>query len=322
VNISIFLKSKQVSAWSMSESQADIIREGIPGSVVTLYGDKQLFVDSLSGADVVIGWYLTQEWADRAIKLKILATPAAGRDYFSVNLPEEVICINGRFHGAIMAETALGMMLSRCRRICSVSELMKSGRTAGVWPREIYDSRARTLRGSRVVILGFGAIGKEAGLLAKALGANITGVNRSNFNRPDYFDNDDKVISVSELDMCLPEADHLLMVMPASAGSDHILDRARLALLKKDAGIYNIGRGNAIDEAALVEFLQDNPSAEAYLDVFATEPLEEDSVLRSISNLYLLPHASAIAPEYLDLFARDFCAQVRELPQYQQFFKD
>ena len=75
-----------------------------------------------------------------------------------------------------------------------------------------------------------------------------------------------------------------------------------MARLPQQAGIYNVGRGNAVDEDALVDLLRERPLCEAYLDVFHQEPLAAESPLRELPNCLILPHVSANAPEYMDLF--------------------
>ena len=99
----------------------------------------------------------------------------------------------------------------------------------------------------------------------------------------------------------LPRADHLVAFLPSGPGTDRLLDARRLALLPPGAFLYNFGRGNAIDEDALAEALRAGRLGGAVLDVFRTEPLPADSPLRSAPRCHLYPHASAFAPDYLDL---------------------
>lgn len=314
MKIIIHIKHPQVSAWTFSVDQANKLRQKLPGHEVVVCANAEEFEQQLQTAEVAVGWYFKQEWVDGAANLRVLATPAAGRDYFSVKLPEGVQTINGTFHGVIMAETALAMILAHSRRIIDASVSMRTPTAAdNGWGRAEYDARARCISGANLLILGFGRIGKRAGRLARALGMNIIGINRSDMQRPDYFTENDRVCPISELERYLPVADHILLILPSGETSDNILNASRFELLRDDVGIYNIGRGNAIDEDALIGFLQKNPAAGAYLDVFRTEPLPEGSPLRRVANAHLLPHASAIAPEYLDLFVDDFCQQLAGL---------
>jgi len=153
-----------------------------------------------------------------------------------------------------------------------------------------------------VSVLGFGHIGGHIARLLKCLGAEITGLRRTPGARPEYFSEEDRLLSVSRLDDVLAKTDHLVLCLPATPDTTGIVNAGRLALLSPQAGIYNVGRGNAIDEAALAALLRKRPLCEAYLDVFGEEPLAADSPLRGLPNCLVLPHVSAVAPEYMDLF--------------------
>jgi phosphoglycerate dehydrogenase-like enzyme len=169
----------------------------------------------------------------------------------------------------------------------------------------------RPLRGSHLVILGFGNVGRWVGKLAKPFGVRITGMSRRPRPQPEYFTAGDAVTPANRLDTVLPHADHLMLALPSGPATDHIIDRRRLALLKPQAWLYNIGRGNAVDTAALAKALAAGRLAGACLDVFEEEPLPADHPLRALPNVLLMPHASAIAPNYLDLFLNEFIEHCR-----------
>ena len=116
---------------------------------------------------------------------------------------------------------------------------------------------------------------------------------------------------VEKLDSVLPTTDFLVVCLPRGGTTDSILDRRRLDLLPPRAVLVNVGRGNAVDEPALVEKLANGELAGAYLDVYRDEPLLPDSPLRSCSTAFLMPHAAAISPNYLDLFLDEFVGKFR-----------
>ena len=312
MRVAIHLQSRSVNAWTLSPAQAARLADLLPEFSITNCQDETCFVDALRGAHIAIAWNYRQEWIDVAENLRVLATPAAGRDYFSLNLPPQVVTINGSFHGKIMAQTALGLLLAHARALFLSDRLMKGGQR---WPRREYDRQARTLCGARVTILGFGNIGREIGRLCKLCGARICGVRRSWAERPEYFGAEDMLISPAELPQVLPGTDHLVLVLPAGEQTDGVVNRELLRLLPPHAALYNFGRGNAVDEGALLAALAGGELAGAYLDVYAQEPLPEDSPLRGRDDVVLLPHASAIAPEYLDLFIDEFAAKIRVLQE-------
>jgi phosphoglycerate dehydrogenase-like enzyme len=240
-------------------------------------------------------------------------TPAAGRDYFSVRPPPGVDLDYGAFHGELMAETVLAMMLAQTRGLPLAAGMRSAGGVIeSEWPRAKFDRSARPLRGSHVVIAGFGNIGRWVARLAKPFGVRITGVRREPGERPESFDSGDVLLPAERLDEVLPHADHLILTLPGGSATRHFLDERRLSLLPARAVVYNVGRGNAIDEVALVKALRAGGIAGAALDVFETEPLPLDSPLRDCPGVLLLPHAAAISPNYLDLFVGEFVGRYRE----------
>jgi phosphoglycerate dehydrogenase-like enzyme len=200
-----------------------------------------------------------------------------------------------------MAETVLGMILGHARGLFATRALL----AANPWPRAELEPWLRTLRGAGLTVLGFGNVGERIARLAKACGPRITGLRRFPGEPPAWFEPGDRLLPASELERVFPETDHLVLCLPASPSTDGILDARRLELLPAHAGIYNVGRGNSIDEQALASWLTDRPLAAACLDVFREEPLAAHSPLRALPNCLILPHLSAIAPDFLDLFVEE-----------------
>lgn len=147
----------------------------------------------------------------------------------------------------------------------------------------------RSIIGSHVVMLGTGDIGSHTARRLKALGASVTGVCRSGRSEEPAFD---RVVPIQELDSVLPEADALVMALPATPETEGILSRERIALLPERAYVVNVGRGSAIDQNALVEALMQRKLAGAALDVMTPEPLPADDPLWDCPNTIITPHVS------------------------------
>lgn len=317
------LTSDQARCWNLSSTQLDGLRLRLPGWRVVSVRSEEELLDELPGAEAAAVWFFRQEWFARAPRLRLLKTPAAGLDYFRVTPPDTVRFEKSSFHGRIMAETAVGWLLSHARGICRSAAAMKGP----VWPRRLLADSMTSLRGSRLTILGFGSIGREIGRAASLLGCRITGIRRSpsaGGQLPGWFGPGDRLVSLEEegqsrlFARVLPETDHLLLSLPGEGGTDGLIGAAELAMLPGGAGIYNLGRGNAIDQAALERHLAEDHESEAYLDVFETEPLPEESGLRRLPNAFLMPHISAATPEYLDLFMEELaaaCGALRSGPE-------
>lgn len=314
-SISVFLEH-DVPVFAPTAAQVARFREllaargGAPVSVRTCRTEAD-FLAALPETDVAVVWSFRQEWFERAPKLRAVCTPAAGRDYFRVAPPTGVELRYGSFHGAIMGETAVAAVLGFARGLLPFSSLMRTDGGAAPWPRDAFAPVARRVAGSVAVVLGFGHIGREAGRMLHALGVRIVGVSRGGHPAPDWFGPDDRLATARTLDAVLPEADWLLCFLPATPETDCLLDARRLARLKPAAFLANFGRGNLVYEPALAAALREGRLGGALLDVFAREPLPADSPLRTAPRCWLLPHASAFAPDYLDLY---FAELARTLP--------
>ncbi len=309
MKIVAFIKSRAIQEYSFSEANAKHLVERLPHCSLMVCGDEASFLKELVDAEIALVWKFKQEWFANAPRLGVISTPAAGRDYFNVDPPPGVNILYGSYHGKIMGETAAGMVLGISHGLIQHAQLMKG--TAVQWPQSAFSGEVRCLRNSHVVILGFGAIGHHAGRLLKHFGARITGVRRNPAgDSPLWFSDSDKVVSTEELDRILPFTDHLLCVLPSGEETTHLIDAARLLLLPKTAYLYNLGRGNAIDEKALAAALRRGGIAGAVLDVFSEEPLPVDSPLRDAPNAFLYPHVSAVSPEYMDLYVEELAERL------------
>jgi phosphoglycerate dehydrogenase-like enzyme len=310
MRIAVWLTSTTIATWTFSARHEERLRVTLPEAEILTCPDETALMAALATADAAVVWRFKKAWFERAPKLRWLVTPAAGHDVMDWPLeetPEGVELTFGAFHGRIMAETVIGMLLGDCRGLFET--LRRQGRTP--WPKAEIAPRMRTLGGSHVVVLGFGNIGRWIGLLAKPFGARVTGVKRTPAPAPDWFGSEDRVLTMENLDGALPEADHLVLALPGTTGTDNVLDARRIGLLPSHATVTNVGRGNAIDEAALAEALGEERIAAAMLDVYETEPLPETSPLRTLDNVLLMPHASAVSRNYLDCWLDEFIPTAR-----------
>ncbi len=309
-NIAINIRHEQVESWNFMERHVEQLRGHFPEASVALCHDDAEFESALPSAELCLVWRFRQEYFEMAPNLKVVSTPAAGRDYFTVTPPLKVRMLYGQFHGEIIGETVVGMLLAMTRGI--VPALTKYAKAE--WPRKELCPLMRPLRGSHVVILGFGHVGEWIGRLLKPFGVRISGLRRSAFHPgPDWFDDGDRIFDESTIDEILPTADHLILSLPGGIGTDNFLNGHRITLLKPSATIINVGRGNAIESMSLFSALSAGRIAGAFLDVFPDEPLPKDSFFRQCPNLWRMPHASAISVNYLDLYVKDLARQMAGL---------
>jgi len=163
----------------------------------------------------------------------------------------------------------------------------RAAQSAGEWTR----ARSRELDGSRWLVIGFGAIGQGVGRRARAFGAQVTGVRRNPAPHPDA----DLIAGDADISRLLPEADVVVLSLPLTPETRHLVDAAFLGRMKPRSVLVNVGRGGLVDEAALLAALDQGVPEHAVLDVFETEPLPKESRFWGHPRVTLTPHASGIS---------------------------
>lgn len=292
----------RIAAFSVQPAQLALLQQRHPQLEVQVVRSEAELLAALPTADAALVWSFAASWYARGPKLRFVATPAAGREKLEPDPNGRVRTVHGHFHGKIMAESLLAMMLYFSRRL----DVAVADQAMRRYEREAYVG-TRRLAGQHALIIGYGPLGRECARLLKALGMRVVGLKR----RPEVEAAPaDLVLGVERLHEQLREADHVILTLPSDTGTDHLLGAAELALLRPSAGLYNIGRGNAVDERALLSALEGGQLAHAFLDVFEQEPLPADSPLWNAKNLALMPHASAISREYLDLWFEELAPEL------------
>lgn len=259
---------------------------------------------SLADAEVILGGspFLSRN----AQNLRWICSPSAGINQF---MPADAFANTGAVltnssgaYGVTISEHIIMLLLELLRRQMEYQPHIARHEWFRRLPvRSIYDSR--------IALLGTGDIGQETLLRLKGFAPEqVTGVNRSGRNPGGVFD---RVIRSTDLDKLLPETDILIISVPGTPDTHHMIGPEQLALLPDHAVIINVGRGSVIDQAALEQELRKG-RLYAGLDVFETEPIPEDSSIWDCPRLIITPHVAGdttlphTLDRIVDLFLEDF----------------
>lgn len=153
------------------------------------------------------------------------------------------------------------------------------------------DTSILELYNKTVCFVGTGSIASEAAKRLQGFGVNIVGINTSGKDVP-YFN---KCLPMEELQTALEQSDMVVLSIPYTKATHHLMDEKNLSILKNGACLINISRGSVIDEAALARVLKEGNIRGAAIDVFEEEPLTPDSPLWDLENVILTPHNSWIS---------------------------
>lgn len=231
-------------------------------------------------------------------KLRAVVSPLAGIEWIdrAAMSEAEILVISGqtRENSESMAEATFMLMLAALYRLHATERMLRSG--------AIPPADRRMLRGKTVGIVGFGQIARSLVDRLKPWDVVVQAHSRSAQDYPG--------VSFTDLDVLLQSSDVVILLASLNADSHHLLDRSRLALLRRGAILVNTARGALIDEAALADHLRQDSTAMAMLDVFEVEPLPIASPLRELPNAILTPHAIGHTRELIEAVPRHVVASV------------
>jgi phosphoglycerate dehydrogenase-like enzyme len=200
--------------------------------------------------------------------------------------PQVVLTNGSGASGVAVAEHALALMLALAKRLPEVFEDQRERR----WQRGF---EVAELRGRTACVVGLGDVGGNVARLLGALGMHCVGVRRE---LRDLDDVDETYTSVAEPGV-LERSQWLILAASLTEATRGMIGARELARLPRGSCVVNVGRGQLIDEPALIEALRSGHLAGAGLDVVATEPLPAESALWSMPNVIITPHAAAHTPE-------------------------
>jgi D-2-hydroxyacid dehydrogenase (NADP+) len=245
----------------------------------------------LSDIDVLIcfGIAIEDSILRRATQLKWIQSLATGVDHFlrCPSLKPDALITSGRgIHGPAMREQVLYLMMGVSRDVARQVEDKK----AHVWQRRLWS----TLDGKTAVIVGVGVVGIAIGEALKALGMTVIGVTRT----PRTIAVFDEMMPTDRLAEAARRADYLINVLPADPSNLGIFSAGVIAAMKPSSYFINGGRGQTVDEAALITALREGRIAGAGLDVFQNSPLPPDSPFWDLPNVFITPNVGGYIAEY------------------------
>lgn len=266
------------------------------------------FDEALSGAVGLIVRSATKVDASmlgRATCLRVIGRAGVGVDNIDlVEASKRGIAVFNAPGGntTAAAELTMALMLSLVRRVTEADRSMRAGR----WDRAKF--RGVELRGRTLGLIGAGRIGGEVARRCEAFGMDLM-VSDPYLTLERVEELGVRVVELGEL---LDQADVISLHVPLNDETRHLIDAAALERMKKRAFLINASRGGVIVEADLARALEDGVIAGAALDVYESEPLSDESPLRTAPNLVLTPHLGASTKEAQVTVAREIALTVRD----------
>ena len=311
IRILIFVRHA-LDHWNVPSWFPERLRREFPRIEVVHLLDSKRMDEEIAAAEIVISWSVRPEQIAAAKKLRWIHSPAAAVHQFI--FPELVnsgiVLTNARdVHGPVVAEHVIALIFALARKIPDSVRCQEKH----VWGQQmLWDElpRIREVAGATAGMVGLGSIGCAVAKSAKALGMRVIAVRE----HPEKgSEGADAVFAPARSDEVFRQADYVVLAAPVTASTKAIANAERLALMKPDACLINVGRGALVDEVALAAALREKKIGGAALDVFSKEPLVADSPLWDAPNLLITPHTAALTDK---LWERHYALFAENLRRY------
>ncbi len=273
-------------------NELSIARDLLPPSLEAVYAKHGTpeFEAALADATCLVGFgdgTMDDAFYQRAPKLKLVQLLSAGYDRVDIAAARKAgvpVCNNGGANSTAVAEHAILLMLAVSRRLVWQHENVAGGRwrgnnASGVKLFEVY--------GKTLGIVGLGTIGRKTAKIARAMGMHVVyyDVTRLSEEHAEQIG-----VRFALLEELLKVSDIVSLHVPLLAETKHMINAARLKMMKPSAFLINTCRGPVVDEPALIEALGNGTIAGAGLDVFDQEPPPPDNPLFALPNVTLTAH--------------------------------
>jgi phosphoglycerate dehydrogenase-like enzyme len=274
--------------WTAHQTQIEAIAPGIEALLLT--GDADIGPSDLER--ITISYFSHDAWPERAASFFGVVTRAPNLSWFHTMSAGVDSPVFGSFlDRGVQLTTSSGTSAKPIARTVMMYLLaltrdlprMMRAQAASEWAWD----RWRELEGQRVAILGYGPIGQEVARLADAFGMEPVIVRRSAVGDEPY-----EVRPFADLTALAGEVDALVVALPLNDDTRGIVSADVMAAMGRHAFLVNVGRGELVDQPALVEALANGRLGGAGLDVTTPEPLPADNPLWSLPNVIITPHNS------------------------------
>ena len=249
-----------------------------------------------------------EELLEKCPSLKIVANMAVGYDNIDVEACTRRGVLVTNTPGVLTestADLAFGLILATARRIPEARDMLLQGRWRTWSPMFL---TGQDVHGATLGIIGFGRIGQAVARRAAGFGMSVLYYSRHRYPELE----EELGVQHRPLDDLLRESDIVSLHLPLSEDTRGFIGERELGLMKPSAILINTSRGPVVDELALYRALRDRRIWAAGLDVFEREPLPEDSPLRSLDNVVLLPHIGSASIQTRTAMAVLAAENVRE----------
>ncbi|WP_113926566.1 D-2-hydroxyacid dehydrogenase [Bacillus sp. P14.5] len=283
---------KLIVAQDLEKGQLELIQQAAPQWEIITGKEPEQWENHLESAEIIAGWKTSMKEAalEKETALRWIQTWSAGVDNMpldQLDTKDILLTSANGVHAYPISETIFAMMLGLTRKIHTYIRKQDQKEWA-------HSGLKLEIHGKTIGIIGVGAIGKETAKIAQAFDMKVLGVRHSGKGSEHV----DEMFRTEQLHEVLPRCDYVVNTVPLTPDTSGMFGKREFEDMKDTAFLINIGRGETVKEAELIEALQTKKIAGAGLDVFETEPLKKDSPLWEMENVIITPHTAGSTEFY------------------------
>jgi len=254
---------------------------------------------------------ITRNILEKAPHLKLIQKTGSGVDNIDLKAATErdvLVASTPGANSSSVAEMTIGMILSLYRKLHFLDRETKQGKWL-MWEHRPFMFE---MNGKTHGIIGMGNIGKKVAQLSKGFGTNVIYFNRNRLS----LDEENKLgISYVSFKELLATADIVSLHIPLLAETKNLISEVELKIMKPNALLINVARGNIIDEGALAQALKDGKLLGAAMDTWSLEPIHADNPLLQLTNVLATPHVGGGTRDVLESVLRLSFANIAKVEQ-------
>lgn len=257
---------------------------------------REVLLEEAQKADALLTMLsdkVDRELLSHSRNLKVVANLAVGYDNIDLEAASEtgvIVCNTPDVLTETTADLTFALLLATARRITEAQEYVKEGQWQSWSP---YLLAGADVHHKSIGIIGMGKIGQAVARRANGFGMEVLYHNRNRHLEAER----ELGASYRSFEQLLEQSDFVVCLTPLTEATRHLFDRDAFKLMKKSAFFINVGRGQVVDEEALIEALQQNEIAGAGLDVFYQEPIGSEHPLLKMPQVVAIPHIGSASVE-------------------------
>lgn len=304
--------------WNVPAWFVERLSQEFPELQIAQHDSYDGIEEDLRDAEIIFTISLRPEQFAATRSLRWVHAPSAAihQFLFAELVNSSVMLTNSReVHGPVVAEHVMALIFALAKKIPQAVALQQQH----IWGQELMwktGVRPREIAGATLGLIGVGSIGRRVAEMASAFGMRVIAVREhAEKGSPPGVT---AVFAPEALDDVLKQSDYVVLAAPLVGATQGLINAARLAVMKPDGCLINVGRGQQVDETALAEALTMRRIAGAALDVFEQEPLPAASPLWGIENLLITPHNGSITEKlwhrHYELFSDNLRRYITKQP--------